>query len=59
MKISNKLAIILDIIIVLAYCFGIGILLAYSGIMKGMSWDQIICLILGCSFVFQLWKTEK
>ena len=50
---------IIDFILDLAFCFGAGSLIAYSGILNGMDWFQIICLIFGARFILYYWYNEK
>lgn len=42
---------IIDFILELAFCFGAGTMISYSGILSGMNSFQIICLVGGCFFL--------
>jgi hypothetical protein len=49
---------IIDFILDLAFCFGAGSLIAYSGILNGMDWFQIICLVFGARFILYYWEKK-
>jgi hypothetical protein len=46
---------IIDFILETALCIGAAFLIAYSGILNGMDWFQIICLIFGARFILYYW----